>query len=93
MAPELNRSGPYLGPPVDLWAYGCLVYEAMHAQPAFRGESMQQLQLRIKRAAHEAVRKDLSPAYRALLGGCLTHDAAARASAAAVLAHPWLDFE
>ena len=50
MAPELARSAAYAAPPVDVWAFGCLVYEALHARPCFRGDSMEQLQLRIKKA-------------------------------------------
>ena len=90
MAPELNRSGLYLGQPVDVWAVGCILFEALHNKPPFRGDTMQQLQMRIKRASHEALRKDLTPHAKALIAGCLTVDATARATAAAVAEHAWL---
>ena len=52
MAPELIASKPYLGPPVDVWALGALMYELVHNKIAFRGESMAQLHIRIRKAAH-----------------------------------------
>ena len=91
MAPELSRTGLYSGQPVDVWAFGCIVYEAVHNKPCFRAETMQQLQLRIKRASHEPLRKDLSPSFRALLQLCLTPDSAARATADVAHEHAWLD--
>ena len=50
MAPELVLGRPYLGPPVDVWALGALVYELLHNKPAFRGESMTAVRARPSRA-------------------------------------------
>ena len=74
-----------------MWAFGCIVYEVLHNKPCFRAETMQQLQLRIKRASHEPLRKDLSPPCKALLLMCLTPDGAARATADVAHEHEWLD--
>ena len=37
MAPELHASAGdgYLGPPVDMWALGAMLYEMLHGKPAF----------------------------------------------------------
>ena len=81
MAPELSRSAAYLGHAVDVWAFGCVLYEALHGYAPFRGETMEQLQLRIKKVSHEPLHRDLTTEARSLLESCLTHDAAARATA------------
>ena len=31
-APELVKGHEYLGPPVDMWAYGAVVYEMLHGK-------------------------------------------------------------
>jgi len=75
---------------VDVWAFGCVLYEALHGHAPFRGETMEQLQLRIKKVSHEPLQRDLSTEARALIEACLTHDVSARATAAGAQAHPWL---
>ena len=50
MAREIVSGKPYLGPPVDVWALGNFVYELLHSKPAFRAESITQLNNRIRRA-------------------------------------------
>ena len=57
MAPEISSTGDgYRGPPVDMWALGALVYELLHAQPAFRASTLPQLSMRIQRGAHQPPR-------------------------------------
>ena len=66
MAPELVRGdgassgyskGGYLGPPVDVWAFGCLAFETLCNRPAFNAESLTALTVRILKCArtHERV--------------------------------------
>ena len=57
MAPELSKSEPYHGQPVDLWALSAVVYEMLHGKAAFRGNSMEQLGIRIMRVSHEVCSK------------------------------------
>ena len=90
MAPELSRREPYKPRPVDMWALGALIYEMMHGKPAFRGSSMEQLKMRVLRADHERLGKELSERARALLAALLVPDPAARATAAATLDHPFI---
>lgn len=44
MAPELSSHEAYLGPPVDCWALGCFAFEVLHGCPAFRAETIDDLQ-------------------------------------------------
>ena len=71
MAPELATREAYLGPPVDLWALGCFAFEVLHGVPPFRGESLEALQLRIKRCDHHKMRGSLSSEARRLIKSLL----------------------
>jgi serine/threonine protein kinase len=82
MSPELSTRESYLGPPVDLWALGCFAYEVMHGGPAFRAESLDTLQLRIKRVDHSPFRKSLSLEASRLIKMLLVADPHGRVSAA-----------
>ena len=89
MAPELSRREPYTAWAVDMWAYGCLVFEMLEGKPAFRGSSMEQLTIRIVRASHEAFTSATPPAARPLIKDCIVVDVAQRRPARVVLQHPW----
>lgn len=67
MAPELATREAYYGPPVDLWALGCFAFEVVHGVPPFRGESLEALQLRIKRVDHHKMRASLSNEAKRLI--------------------------
>jgi len=80
MAPELVRGGQYIGPPVDVWALGCVAYELLHNRPAFRAESMQMLNLRILKGSHEKF-AETSSKSKSLIRKLLVTDASDRPSA------------
>jgi len=77
MAPELTKSTRgmhkrgYQGPPVDVWAFGCLVYEMLHSRLAFSGSSAEELFRRIRAGTHAPLREHVSKELRALIKGCL----------------------
>ena len=81
MAPELIANKPYLGPPVDCWALGTLMYELIHNKIAFRGESMGQLHNRIRKAAHAPFAPEISSKAKAVVKSALTADPEVRADA------------
>ncbi|EOD06943.1 hypothetical protein EMIHUDRAFT_68578, partial [Emiliania huxleyi CCMP1516] len=92
MAPEISSTGDgYRGPPVDMWALGALVYELLHAQPAFRASTLPQLSMRIQRGAHQPLSTSLSPRARAVVKKLLLVDPSARLSAHSLIEQPWLD--
>ena len=90
MAPELSRREPYRAWAVDMWAFGCLLYEMLEGKAAFRGSSMEQLNIRIVRASHEAFTAATPAAARHLIKSLLVIDVDNRMSARAALAHAWL---
>ena len=90
MAPEINGREAYAGPPVDMWALGALVYEMLHATPAFRASSLAQLSMRILKASHGALGKETPPQARALIKRLLVVEPKARLSADELTRHAWL---
>ena len=83
MAPELNTREAYHGWPVDLWALGCFAYEVLHNTPPFRGESLETLNLRIKKVDHHPFRKSLSSDAKRAIGALLVAAPHSRCLAAA----------
>ena len=91
MAPELTTGRAYLGPPVDLWALGAMAFELTCGRHAFRGESLQQLHVRVRRVSHQPFHPNTSAGARSLVKQLLVQEPSERLSAEEVLAHVWLD--
>ena len=94
MAPELNKTSPsYLGPPVDCWALGALVFELLEGRAAFSGTSAHQLVQRIRNVSHEPYRSGASRDAKALVKGLLHGEPSTRATASELLDHRWFHEE
>ena len=66
-----------------------LVYEMLEGKAAFRGSSMEQLNIRIMRASHEQFTQ-ASPAHaRQLVRACLSVDVEKRVPSKEAAAFPW----
>jgi len=77
----------YLGPAVDCWALGAVVYECLHSVPTFRrGGNDDDTLVRI-RSGDVELRRGLSHAARTLILGLLAVDVDTRWCADDVLAH------
>jgi serine/threonine protein kinase len=92
LAPELVRAGGvnsgvrsskagYWGPPVDVWALGALLFELLHNRTAFRGESMAQLHIRIRKGAHTPFGPEASSRAKKIIKKALTVEVQERADA------------
>ena len=79
----------YHGWACDVWAYGALLFEMLEGRPAFRGSSMEQLNIRIMRASHEAFGSQTPPGARHLIKQFLVVDPTVRCTAAHALEHGW----
>ena len=89
MAPELARREPYHAWACDVWAFGAVVYEMLENRPAFRGSSMEQLNIRILRASYEAFTTATPQAARSLIRGLITIDVGSRFPSSQALQHQW----
>lgn len=86
MAPELCRAGqPYLGPPVDIWALGCMAFELLHNRPAFRAQSLPELNVRIMKRRHDAYDKSISGLMKGVIDQAWVVSAPERASAESIV--------
>ena len=90
MAPELSRREPYHAWACDVWAYGALIFEMLEGRAAFRGSSMEQLNIRIMRASHEAFTPATPAPARALIKAMLLVEPSSRLPTAEAIVHPWL---
>lgn len=90
-APELVRGVEYLGPPVDMWAVGAMLYEMLHGRPAFHGNTLPQIEQRIRTAQHQPLSLEVPADGRSLVSACLVASPNLRISASTALStHPWL---
>ncbi len=85
MAPEQCR-GRDVGPPADMYAIGCILFEMLSGEPPFMGNTpvdimMQQLVLEPPRIAERGFQVAPPPALEALARACLSKQAAARPTA------------
>ena len=94
LAPELvlnmTTQEGYLGPPVDCWALGAMLYEMLHGKPAFAAASMDDLQLRIRGGVSSPIDGALSAGARALLKALLNRDPVGRMKAEGAVSHSWV---
>lgn len=96
MAPELTRSASsigrkgYEGFPVDVWAYGTLIYEMLHSRVAFPASDAEQLYRRIRAGQHAPMREDLPKEFRGLIKACLTIEPTRRPTAMELASCPIL---
>jgi len=75
MAPEQAR-GRAVDKRADIWAFGCVCYETLTGRRAFEGEDVSDTLAAVLRGEPDwrALPKDLMPALRTMIEGCLTKD-------------------
>jgi len=93
-APELTvryqGDNGYQGRPVDMWAFGCLIFECLHGTPAFTGGAVEQIFVRIRAAAHAKFALDLGALPKSLLKTLFAKDPAHRPTADQICDHAWI---
>jgi serine/threonine protein kinase/Tol biopolymer transport system component len=83
MSPEQTR-GRALDKGADLWALGCVLFEALTAKPAFNGEDVAEILANVMKSEPEwkLLPSDTPPVVRSLLRQCLQKQSKRRLNAA-----------
>ncbi|KAK4105903.1 hypothetical protein N658DRAFT_483294 [Parathielavia hyrcaniae] len=89
MAPELFDPVRSYSTPVDIWAFGCLVYELASGLPPMAGLDIQQLGQYIKNHAPR-LEGDYSDQIKDLVAFCLVEDPAKRPTIQEIQQHPYI---
>ncbi|KAI8320878.1 Pkinase-domain-containing protein [Martensiomyces pterosporus] len=88
-APELLNAQPYIGPEVDLWSFGVVLYVLVCGKVPFDDQSMPALHAKIKRG-HVEYPNWLSAECKHLLSRLLVVVPQRRATMGEVTRHPWM---
>lgn len=89
-APELLNALPYVGPEVDVWSFGVVLYVLVCGKVPFEDKSMAALHAKIKRGEVEYPTW-LSPLCTDLLSKMLVVSPSERATMRDVIHHPWMN--
>lgn len=89
-APELLSAKPYIGPEVDVWSFGVVIYVLVCGKVPFDDQVVSVLHEKIKRGDVEYP-EFLSKECVSLLSRMLVVDPQKRASLYEVIQHPWMN--
>lgn len=89
-APELLSAKPYVGPEVDVWSFGVVLYVLVCGKVPFDDPVVSALHEKIKKG-HVEYPSFISKECASLLSRMLVVDPAKRATLAEVIQHPWMN--
>ncbi|GMM56009.1 serine/threonine protein kinase [Maudiozyma humilis] len=89
-APELLKATPYIGPEVDIWSFGVVLYVLVCGKVPFDDENSSVLHEKIKQGKVEYP-NHLSIEIISLLSKMLVVEPAKRAKLKQVIEHPWMN--
>ncbi len=91
ICPEKLQSDCYSGKAADLWSLGVILYTLLVGNYPFFDSTPQELFSKV-RTGYYQVPEHVSYLARSLISSLLTYDPTQRASALAILEHPWFKY-
>ncbi|KAL2899333.1 SNF1-related protein kinase catalytic subunit alpha KIN10 [Bienertia sinuspersici] len=88
-APEVWSRHPYLGPPVDIWSCGVILYIMLCAKYPFQGRVVPDFFHQLENGRFIPTDEHLSSNARDLIAGMLTVNPTQRLTIPEIRQHPW----
>lgn len=87
MAPEIYEEAPY-SYKSDVWAMGCVFYEMLAQKPAFGGENLSRVVLKVLKGTYDPLPASYSPEVRGMVDSMLFKRVQKRPTINDLLQHP-----
>ena len=88
MSPEMIFERDYDGR-IDVWALGILLYEMLHGNAPFKGESVKEVKQKMMRGSYN-ISSDISEEGKDLMMGILKFNPDDRLTLDEIVLHPWI---
>ncbi|RKO85727.1 kinase-like domain-containing protein, partial [Blyttiomyces helicus] len=88
--PEMILGKQYIGPEVDVWSMGVILYALINGFLPFRDPNSTELYKKISSATYDSQTQFMSPGIADLIKRMLTVDPMKRASIKEIRMHPWI---
>ena len=87
MAPEIYEESPY-SYKSDVWAMGCVFYEMLAGKPAFGGENLSRVVLKVLKGSYDPLPSCYSPELCSIIDSMLRKKVQKRPGVNELLSHP-----
>lgn len=91
-APEMISANDYIGPEVDIWSLGIVLYAMVHGNLPFEADSIKNLYSKILKCKFQIDRR-ISPLLESLLRSMIHLDSKTRIQLNEIIKHPWVRYE
>lgn len=91
-APEMVSASDYIGPEVDVWSLGIVLYTLIHGVLPFEADCIKNLYVKILSCKY-VVDKRATPLLKSLIKSMIHFDGRSRIRMNEILKHPWIKYD